>query len=76
MNFLTEKHFKIGFFKIIKIMYQKGAVKFTKGAKFEFFNHQKFVRDYINMNAPYGSIAFPFRCRKNMCFWYCRRFQR
>jgi hypothetical protein len=35
---------------------KKGAVKFTKGAKFEFFNHQKFVRDYINMNAPYRGV--------------------
>jgi hypothetical protein len=35
---------------------KKGSVKFTKGAKFEFFNHQKFVRDYLNLNAPYRGV--------------------
>ena len=35
---------------------KKGAVKFNKGAKFDFFNHQKFVRDYLQVNSPYRGL--------------------
>jgi len=35
---------------------KKGAVKFKKGAKFDFFNHQKFVRDYLQVESPYRGL--------------------
>ena len=35
---------------------KKGAIKFNKGAKFNFFNHQKFVRDYLQVNTPYRGL--------------------
>lgn len=35
---------------------KKGAVKFKKGEKFEFFNHQKFVRDYLQVDSPYRGL--------------------
>jgi len=35
---------------------KKGAVKFNKGAKFNFFNHQKFVRDYLQVDSPYRGL--------------------
>ena len=35
---------------------KKGAVKFNKGAKFDFFNHQKFVRDYLQADSPYRGL--------------------
>ena len=35
---------------------KKGAVKFIKGAKFDFFNHQKFVKDYLQVNSPYRGL--------------------
>ena len=35
---------------------KKGAIKFEKGAKFSFFNHQKFVRDYLQSESPYRGI--------------------
>jgi hypothetical protein len=35
---------------------KKGAVKFNKGQKFDFFNHQKFVRDYLQVDSPYRGL--------------------
>ena len=35
---------------------KKGAVKFKKGEKFDFFSHQKFVRDYLQVDSPYRGL--------------------
>ena len=34
----------------------KKGTKFTKAAKFSFFNHQKIIRDYLSKDSPYRGL--------------------